>query len=120
MKTSPSGKPTHRETASLYLRLAEPCRELFLWFGGVDGLAVGGEPESLEEKSFRKNMKKYNQAVRRLSKITLFRVDSKSTNRRKVELLISDLLAQLQQMMTWPHNWTVFPVDSSKPETTEW
>lgn len=111
MKTSPSGKPTHRETVSLYLRLGESCRELFLWFGGVDGLAVGGEPESLEKKSFRKNMKKYNQMVRRFSKITLILVCSKSTNRRKIELLISDLLAQLQQMMICPHNWTSFPVD---------
>lgn len=115
----------------MYLRLGEPCRELFLLFGGVDGLTVGGEPESSDEiwdarvwrrKAGEKNMKEYNQ-VWRFSKILLFLVClSKSTNRRQIEGLISDLLAQLQQMPICPHNWTFFPVDQSKPSpvwTTE-
>lgn len=46
IKGSPSANPTHTETISLYLRLSESCRELFLLFGGVDGLTLGGEPES--------------------------------------------------------------------------
>lgn len=60
----------------------------------------------LEKESWRENVKKYNQMVRRFSKIILFLAYlSESTNRRQIELLISDLSAQLQQMMICPHHW---------------
>lgn len=69
----------------------------------------------MQKRRWRKSTKKYNQMVGRASKIMLLLVYlSKSTNRRQIELLISDLLAQLQQMMMYPHKWTFFPVDQSK------
>lgn len=69
----------------------------------------------MQKRRWRKNTKKYNQMVRRVGKIILFLVYlSKSTNRRQIELLISDLLAQL--MMTGPHNCTFSQWTSQSPD----